>query len=185
MWVELLWVLPFSPGGFSPGTPVFPSTQKPTLPNSKSIWKARTRFNEFVRTPKCAPWVSKLQKKKNSQKKVIIIRERQSTLEIFKRSFTRTGANVWNLIPFDRRNRLLNAFFREKFEDFYSILFWIRATMLKSTIKLFQRKHALRALQNRCEVLIISTGNSMICSGIWHKYLEWYFNIVIRNFTSR
>ena len=123
--------------------------------------------------------------KKKSQKKVIIIRERQSTLEIFKRSFTRTGANVWNLIPFDRRNRLLNAFFREKFEDFYSILFWIRATMLKSTIKLFQRKHALRALQNRCEVLIISIGNSMICSGIWHKYLEWYFKIVIRNFTSR
>ena len=171
MWVELLWVLSFSPGGFSPGTPVFPSTQKPTPPNSKSIWNARTRFNEFIRTPKCAPWVSKLQKK-NSQKRVIIIRKRQSTLEIFKRSFTRTGANVWNLIPFDRRNRLLNAFFREKFEDFYSILFWIRATMLKSTIKLFQRKHALRALQNRCEVLIISIGNSMICSGIWHKYLE-------------
>ena len=25
----------------------------------------------------------------------------------------------------------------------------------------------------------------MICSDIWHKYLEWYFKIVIRNFTSR
>ena len=29
----------------------------------------------------------------------------------------------------------------------------------------------------------ISTGNSMICSAIWHKYHEWYFEIVIRNFT--
>ena len=33
--------------------------------------------------------------------------------------------------------------------------------------------------------LPISIGNSMICSDIWHKYHEWYFEIVIRNFTSR
>ena len=25
----------------------------------------------------------------------------------------------------------------------------------------------------------------MICSDIWHKYHKWYFEIVIRNFTSR
>ena len=31
----------------------------------------------------------------------------------------------------------------------------------------------------------ICIGNSMICSDIWHKYHEWYFEIVIRNFTSR
>ena len=31
----------------------------------------------------------------------------------------------------------------------------------------------------------ISIGNSMISSDIWHKYHEWYFKIVIRNFTSR
>ena len=31
----------------------------------------------------------------------------------------------------------------------------------------------------------ISIGNSMICSDIWHKYHEWYFEIVIRNFPSR
>ena len=31
----------------------------------------------------------------------------------------------------------------------------------------------------------ISLGNSIICSGILHKYHEWYFEIVIRNFTSR
>ena len=30
----------------------------------------------------------------------------------------------------------------------------------------------------------ISVGNSMIFSDIWHKYQEWYFEIVIRNFTS-
>ena len=28
-------------------------------------------------------------------------------------------------------------------------------------------------------------GNSMICSDIWHIYHEWYFKIVMRNFTSR
>ena len=33
--------------------------------------------------------------------------------------------------------------------------------------------------------LQISVGNSMISSDIWHKYYEWYFKIVIRNFTSR
>ena len=34
---------------------------------------------------------------------------------------------------------------------------------------------------------VISIGNSMICSDInnWHKYHEWYFEIVILNFTSR
>ena len=31
---------------------------------------------------------------------------------------------------------------------------------------------------------IISIGNSMICSDIWHKYHEWYFEIVIRNFET-
>ena len=35
--LSLLLVLVFAPRGFSPGTPVFPSPQKPTLPKSKSI----------------------------------------------------------------------------------------------------------------------------------------------------
>ena len=39
--------------GFSMDTQVFPFPQKPTLPNSNSIWNARTRFNEFSWTPKC------------------------------------------------------------------------------------------------------------------------------------
>ena len=43
----LLLVLSPAPKGFSPGTPVFPSPQKPTIPNSNSIWNARTRVNEF------------------------------------------------------------------------------------------------------------------------------------------
>ena len=30
----------------------------------------------------------------------------------------------------------------------------------------------------------VSIGNSMICSDIWHKYHEWYFEIVIRNFET-
>ena len=52
--LSLLLVLSLAPRGFSPGTPVFPSPQKPALPNSNSIWNARTRFNEFSRTPKCS-----------------------------------------------------------------------------------------------------------------------------------
>ena len=46
--LSLLLVLSFAPRGFSPDTPVFPSPQKPTLPNSNSIWNARTRLNEFI-----------------------------------------------------------------------------------------------------------------------------------------
>ena len=52
-WLSLLLVLSFAPRGFSPGTPVFSSPQKPTLPNSNSIWNARTRLNEFIWTLKC------------------------------------------------------------------------------------------------------------------------------------
>ena len=51
--LSLLWVLSFTPRGFSPGTPVSPSPQKPTLPNSSSNWKAQTHLKEFIRTPKC------------------------------------------------------------------------------------------------------------------------------------
>ena len=38
MWVDLLLVFNTAPRGFSPGTPVFPSTQKPAFSNSNSIW---------------------------------------------------------------------------------------------------------------------------------------------------
>ena len=37
--LSLLLVLVLAPRGFSPGTPVFPSSQKPTFLNSNSIWK--------------------------------------------------------------------------------------------------------------------------------------------------
>ena len=46
--LSLLLVLSIAPRGFSPGTPVFPSPQKPTLPYPNSIWNARTRLNEFI-----------------------------------------------------------------------------------------------------------------------------------------
>ena len=49
----LLLFLSLAPRGFSPGTPVFPSPQKPTLPNSNSIWNAPARLNEFIWTLKC------------------------------------------------------------------------------------------------------------------------------------
>ena len=51
--LSLLLVLSFTARGFSPGTSVFPSPQKPTLPKSNSIWNARTRLNEFTWTPRC------------------------------------------------------------------------------------------------------------------------------------
>ena len=47
--LSLLLVLSFARRDFSPVTPVFPSPQKPTLPNSNSIWNARS-----------VPWVNKL-----------------------------------------------------------------------------------------------------------------------------
>ena len=46
--LSLLLVLSFVLISFSPGTSVFPTPQKPTLPNSNSIWNARTRFNEIL-----------------------------------------------------------------------------------------------------------------------------------------
>ena len=54
--LSLLLVLYSAPRGFSPGTPVFPSPQKPTFPNSNSIWNARTFLNELLGVP----WVDKL-----------------------------------------------------------------------------------------------------------------------------
>ena len=46
--LSLLLVLFSAPRGFSPGTPVFPSPQKPTFLNSNSIRNARA-FNEEPR----------------------------------------------------------------------------------------------------------------------------------------
>ena len=39
--LSLLLVLVLAPRGFSPGILVFPSPQKPTFPNSNSIWNPR------------------------------------------------------------------------------------------------------------------------------------------------
>ena len=52
--LSLLLVLSFAPRGFSPGTPVFPSPQKPTFPNSNS-----TR-NQVDEEPLCGCATSKL-----------------------------------------------------------------------------------------------------------------------------
>ena len=51
--LSLLLVLSFAPSGFSPGTPVFPSPQKPTFPNSNS-----TR-NQVDEEPLCGCATSK------------------------------------------------------------------------------------------------------------------------------
>ena len=44
--LSLLLVLFLAPRGFSPGTPVFPSPQKPTFPNSNSIWNCQALYHE-------------------------------------------------------------------------------------------------------------------------------------------
>ena len=44
--LSLLLVLFLAPGGFSPGTPVFPSPQLPTFPNSNSIWNCQALYHE-------------------------------------------------------------------------------------------------------------------------------------------
>ena len=41
--LSLLLVLVLAPRGFSPGTMVFPSSQKPTFPNSNSMCNLRAR----------------------------------------------------------------------------------------------------------------------------------------------
>ena len=51
--LSLLLVLSFAPRGFFPGTPVFPSPQKPILPNSNLIWNEQTRLNKFIWTAMC------------------------------------------------------------------------------------------------------------------------------------
>ena len=44
--LSLLLALFLAPKGFSPGTPVFPSPQKPTFLNSNSIWNCQALYHE-------------------------------------------------------------------------------------------------------------------------------------------
>ena len=44
--LSLVLVLFLASRGFSPGTPGFPSPQKPTFPNSNSIWKCQALYHE-------------------------------------------------------------------------------------------------------------------------------------------
>ena len=54
--LSLLLVLYPAPRGFSPGTPVFPSPQKPTFPNSNSIRRQDLPENHFAVSG--ASWVN-------------------------------------------------------------------------------------------------------------------------------
>ena len=55
---------------------------------------------------------------------------------------------------------------------------------LHSEIRSYRRESKFFWLLNQISV-DTCIGNSMICSDVWHKYREWYFEIVVRNFTSR
>ena len=57
--LSLLLVLFSAPRGFSPGTPVFPSPQKPTFPNSNSIRMQDLPENHFVVSG--ASWVNMIE----------------------------------------------------------------------------------------------------------------------------
>ena len=63
--------------------------------------------------------------------------------------------------------------------------YWLRLNymLLRSTKE--NALYSLRRDYSAATEHVISIGNSMICSDIWYKYHELYFEIVIRNFTSR
>ena len=48
MWVEFVVGSRPCSEGFSSGSPVSLPPQKPTFPNSNSIWNAQSRLNEFL-----------------------------------------------------------------------------------------------------------------------------------------
>ena len=50
MWVEFVDGSLLCSERFFSSTPVFPSPQKPTLPNSNSVLNSRTRLNEFIQS---------------------------------------------------------------------------------------------------------------------------------------
>ena len=73
-------------------------------------------------------------------------------------------------------------------DDFLSWLIW--NTELYVCKKYFATKNdrmwaARNVASYRHWIFLVCIGNSMICSDIWHYNHEWYFKIVIRNFTSR
>ena len=49
--LSLFLVLSFAPRGFSPGTPVFPSPQKPTFPNSSPTRNKLDEEADFLDVP--------------------------------------------------------------------------------------------------------------------------------------
>ena len=61
--LSLLFVLSLASRGFSPGFPVFPSHQKPALPDSNSILNAQTHYKRVVKNFLSVSWVNKLQNK--------------------------------------------------------------------------------------------------------------------------
>ena len=67
--------------------------------------------------------------------------------------------------------------------------FWLSAFFKHWYITLIFRAVLIHLIKKSCIenynfVQEIFIGNSIICRDIWHKYHEWYFKIVIRNFTS-
>ena len=55
MWVEFVVGSWLTPRGFFPGTPVFPSLQKPTFKNSNSIWNPRATGMSVVTDCQVSP----------------------------------------------------------------------------------------------------------------------------------
>ena len=107
MWVFVVGSLPCSERFFS-GFSGFPLSLKTNTSKFQFDLVRTGTFQRLCRTLKCS--VGKRITKKIYKEKVIFIRKRQSTLEILIRSFSRNGANIWNLIPFDWRDASKSVF---------------------------------------------------------------------------
>ena len=95
---------------------------------------------------------------------------------IFEAYLNKFASICWSLIfHIPLLSRLIRLFSIKKIGN---LKFWI------------QKCDGERNMKNLTIIILqiaskICIGNSMICSDIWHKYHEWYFDIVICNFTSR
>ena len=62
---------------------------------------------------------------------------------------------------------------------------WVADVLPRETSPAARNEGKRLFSQDTNNFIYIRIGNSKISTDIWHKYHEWYFKIVIRNFTSR
>ena len=132
-----LLILSLAPRGFSPGTPVFLSLKKPTLPDSNSIWNTRTCFSKFknawvplgqsrsqtLRSFWSAPRITK----KNPKNLLLQITLQMKKLWAWDRSFVYTPI-LYDLKPLRKKfisishETTLHCYFVQKFALFLKVI---------------------------------------------------------------